>query len=61
VQAVEIRPAVDAEQHGLAVDHEGRVAVAQGASVISGKRPDQSWPFLVNSRARLPCQWMIRR
>ena len=29
VQAVEIRPAVDAEQHGLAIDHEGAVAVSQ--------------------------------
>ena len=29
VQAVEIGPAVDAEQHGLAVDHERAVAVAQ--------------------------------
>jgi hypothetical protein len=29
VQAIEIRSAVDAEQHGFAVDHEGRIAVAQ--------------------------------
>ena len=29
VQAVEIGPAVDAEQHGLAIDHERAVAVAQ--------------------------------
>ena len=29
VQAVEIRPAVDAEQHGLAIDHEGGVAVTE--------------------------------
>ena len=29
MQAVEIGDAVDAEQHGLAIDHEGRVSVAQ--------------------------------
>jgi hypothetical protein len=29
VQAVEIRPAVDAEQHGFAVDDKGRIAVTQ--------------------------------
>ena len=29
VQAVEIRSPVDAEQHGLAIDHEGRMTVAQ--------------------------------
>ena len=29
MQAVEIRHAVDAEQHGLAIDHERAVAVAQ--------------------------------
>jgi hypothetical protein len=29
VQAVEVRPAIDAQQHGLTIDHEGRIAVAQ--------------------------------
>jgi hypothetical protein len=29
MQAVEIRTAVDAEQHGLAVDHERAVAVVR--------------------------------
>ena len=26
VQAVEVRPAIDAQQHGLTIDHEGRLA-----------------------------------
>ena len=29
VQSIEVRAAIDAEQHGLAIDHEGRMTVAQ--------------------------------
>ena len=29
VQAVEVRPAIDAQQHGLTIDHEGSVPVAK--------------------------------
>ena len=36
VQAVEVAAAVDAEQHGLAVDHERVLRLRSAASVISG-------------------------
>ena len=38
VQAVEVRPAIDAQRHGLTIDHEGRVRLRSAASDISGKR-----------------------
>jgi hypothetical protein len=61
VQAVEIGPAVDAEQHSLAVDHEGRIAVAQRGL---GDQRIAIAPVVavgVNSRTRLSSRWTIRR
>jgi hypothetical protein len=55
VQPVEIGPAVDAEQHGFAIEDKGGVAVTKRG--LDGSGSDQSWPFRVHSRTRLPSRW----
>ena len=61
VQSVEIRDAVNTEQHSLAVDDERTIRWRNAASVMSGNRPLQSWPLRVNRRTRCPSLWTISR
>jgi hypothetical protein len=61
VQGVEVRGAVDAEHHGLAVDGELLLAVVQRSLDDPGVSLGQSCPLRVKSRTVLPWRSTRRR
>ena len=60
-QRMEVRRAVVAGDHRLAVDQERRRLDAAAASTMAGKRSAQSWPLRVKQRTRAPSRRTISR